>query len=67
VIKDYAEFVGISETIAKRTRDEFFPKALLSPDEIKGMDSLLEEAVTLKFIPAPLTPQQLSELVQLQK
>lgn len=67
VIKDYAEFVGTSETIAKRTRDEFFPKSLIWPDEIKGMDSLMEEAVTLKFIPAPLTQQQLSELVQLQK
>jgi hypothetical protein len=31
------------------------------------MDSLMEEAVTLKFIPAPLSAQQLSELVQLQK
>jgi NitT/TauT family transport system substrate-binding protein len=67
VIKDYAEFVGTTEAIAKRTRDEFFPKALIWPDEIKGMDSLMEEAVTLKFIPAPLTQQQLSELVQLQK
>jgi NitT/TauT family transport system substrate-binding protein len=67
VIKDYAEFVGTTEAIAKRTRDEFFPKALVSPDEIKGLDSLLEEAVTLKFIPAPLTQQQLAELVQLQK
>jgi NitT/TauT family transport system substrate-binding protein len=67
VIKDYAEFVGTTETIAKRTRDEFFPKALIAPDEIKGMDSLMEEAVTLKFVPAPLTQQQLSELVQLQK
>jgi NitT/TauT family transport system substrate-binding protein len=67
VIKDYAEFVGTTEAIAKRTRDEFFPKALISPDEIKGLDSLLEEAVTLKFIPAPLSQQQLAELVQLQK
>jgi NitT/TauT family transport system substrate-binding protein len=67
VIKDYAEFVGTTEAIAKRTRDEFFPKALVSPDEIKGLDSLLEEAVTLKFIPAPLNQQQLAELVQLQK
>jgi NitT/TauT family transport system substrate-binding protein len=67
VIKDYAEFVGTTEAIAKRTRDEFFPKALIAPDEIKGMDSLMEEAVTLKFIPAPLSAQQLSELVQLQK
>jgi len=67
VIKDYAEFVGTTEAIAKRTRDEFFPKALIWPDEIKGMDSLMEEAVTLKFIPAPLSQQQVSELVQLQK
>jgi NitT/TauT family transport system substrate-binding protein len=67
VIKDYAEFVGTTEAIAKRTRDEFFPKALIAPDEIKGMDSLMEEAVTLKFIPVPLSAQQLSELVQLQK
>ena len=65
VIKDYAEFVKVPEPLAKRVRDEFFPKALVNPDEIKGLNSLMEEAVTLKFIPAPLTPQQQSELVQI--
>src|ERR1044072_4234251 len=35
VIKDYAEFVGVSEAVGKRVRDEFFPKSLLDPDEIK--------------------------------
>lgn len=65
VIKDYAEFVGIPEATAKRTRDEFFPKALVNPDKIEGMDSLSAEAVTLKFIPAPLTPAQTSELIQI--
>jgi NitT/TauT family transport system substrate-binding protein len=64
VIKDYAEFVKISEPLATRVREEFFPKALINPDEIKGIDSLLEEAVTLKFIPAPLSKAQVSELIQ---
>ena len=65
VIKDYAEFVGIPEAMAKRTRDEFFPKALVNPDKIEGLESLSTEAVTLKFIPAPLTPAQTAELIQI--
>jgi NitT/TauT family transport system substrate-binding protein len=67
VIKDYAEFVGVPEPLAKRVRDEFFPKSLVNPDEIKGLDSLLQEAMTLKFISAPLTKEQLAELIQIQK
>jgi NitT/TauT family transport system substrate-binding protein len=66
VIKDYAEFVNIPEPLARKVRDEFFPKALLSPDQINGLDSLMEEAVTLKFIPAPLTKAQQAELIQIQ-
>ena len=65
VIKDYAEFVGIPEAMAKRTRDEFFPKTLVNPDKIEGLESLSAEAVTLKFIPAPLTPAQTTELIQI--
>ena len=65
VIKDYAEFVKVPEPMAKRVRDEFFPKALINPDEIKGLDSLMAEAVTLKFIAAPLTKEQLTELIQI--
>jgi len=66
VIKDYAAFVGVPEPLAKKVRDDFFPKALVWPDEIKGLDSLMEEAVTLKFIPSPLTKQQQAELIQIQ-
>src|SRR5215510_11029240 len=65
VIKDYAEFVKVPEAMAKRVRDEFFPKSLVDPDQIKGLDTLVTEAVTLKFIPAPLTQQQLAELIQI--
>jgi NitT/TauT family transport system substrate-binding protein len=66
VIKDYAAFVGIPEPLARRVRDEFFPKSLIWPDEIKGLDSLMAEAVSLKFIPAPLSKEQLGELIQIQ-
>lgn len=65
VIKDYAEFVKVSEPMAKRVRDDFFPKSLIDPDEIKGLDSLMEEAVNLKFIPAPLAKDKLAELIQI--
>jgi NitT/TauT family transport system substrate-binding protein len=67
VIKDYAEFAGISEAFARRVRDEFFPKSMILPDEIKGLDALMQDAVELKFIPAPLTKEQLAELIQIQK
>ena len=65
VMKDYAEFVGVSETVAKRVRDEFFPKSLLDPDEIRGLDVIIPEAVALKYTTAPLTKEQLGELIQI--
>jgi NitT/TauT family transport system substrate-binding protein len=65
VIKDYAEFVKVPEAMAKRVRDEFFPKSLINPDEIKGLEPLMAEAVTLKFIPAPLSKEQIAELIQI--
>jgi NitT/TauT family transport system substrate-binding protein len=65
VIKDYAEFVGVSEAVARRVRDEFFPKSLLDPDEIKGLDVIVPEAVSLKYTTAPLTKEQLTELIQI--
>jgi NitT/TauT family transport system substrate-binding protein len=67
VIKDYAEFAGVSESVARRVRDDFFPKSLVWPDDIKGMDSLMQDAVDLKFIPAPLTKEQLAELIQIEQ
>ncbi|MFZ0838423.1 MAG: ABC transporter substrate-binding protein [Xanthobacteraceae bacterium] len=66
VIIDYAAFVGVPDSMARRVRDDFFPKSLINPDEIKGLDSLMHEAVELKFITEPLTKEQLAQLIQLQ-
>ena len=65
VFKDYAAFVQVPEAMAKRVRDEFFPKALVNPDKIEGIESVMNEAVHLKFINAPLTQKQLDELIQI--
>ena len=64
-LKTYAEFAGITEAKAKRIRDDYFPKSVLSPDKIVGVDLIMPEAVDLKFIPAPLTKEELAELIQI--
>ena len=65
VMKHYAGFAGLPEAVAKRVRDAFFPKSLLDPDEIEGLDVIVPETVTLKHTAVPLTKEQLGELIQI--
>ena len=65
-IKAYAEWVNVPEPLAQRVRDEFYPKENLNPDRISGLDQAMAEAVESKFIPAPLTKEQLDQFFQLQ-
>jgi NitT/TauT family transport system substrate-binding protein len=64
-LKRYAEFAGVSESFAQRLRDEFFTKEMLSPDKIVGLDAIMKEAVTAKYIQVPLSKGQVAELVQI--
>jgi ABC-type nitrate/sulfonate/bicarbonate transport system substrate-binding protein len=64
-LKHYAEFVGISDALAKRSRDDFFPKAALDPDRIVGLDVIMPDAVSLKYVAAPLSTAQITELIQI--
>jgi NitT/TauT family transport system substrate-binding protein len=63
-IRDYAEFTKTDETMARRVRDQFFPRSIMEPDAIKGLATLMPEAVTLKFIDKPLSAEQTAELFQ---
>jgi NitT/TauT family transport system substrate-binding protein len=65
VLKHYAEWLGLTEAKAKRTRDDFFPKEALNPDRIIGLDTIVKDAVELKYTEAPLTKEQLAELIQI--
>jgi NitT/TauT family transport system substrate-binding protein len=64
-LKTYADFVGISVAMAKRTRDDFFPKPSVDPDKVVGLDTIIPDAVALKFTATPLTKEQLAELIQI--
>src|SRR5713101_778527 len=64
-LKTYAEFAGITEAKAQRIRDGFFPKSSVLPDSITGLDLIVSDAVSLKFTAAPLTKEQLAELIQI--
>jgi NitT/TauT family transport system substrate-binding protein len=64
-LKIYAEWLKISEEKAKRTRDEFFPPPAIEPDKIVGLDTIVNDAVELKFTATPMTKEQLAELIQI--
>jgi NitT/TauT family transport system substrate-binding protein len=64
-LKIYAEFLGISEEKAKRSRDDFFPPKSIDPDKVVGLDTILKDAVALKYTPQELTKEQLAELIQI--
>ncbi len=61
-LKAYAEWVAIPEPLAKDVRDQFFPKENLRLERLSGLDEAMADAVSLKFLPAPLTKQQQEEL-----
>jgi NitT/TauT family transport system substrate-binding protein len=63
-LKMYAELAKIPLSIAQQMQT-LVPKASTNPDQIVGMDSIVAEAVATKFLSAPLTKEQISELVQM--
>jgi NitT/TauT family transport system substrate-binding protein len=64
-IKIYSEWLKISPELAQRARDEFFPRAAIEPDKIIGLDKIVKDAVAFKYSTAPLTQEQLTELIQI--
>src|SRR5690349_1889366 len=64
-LKIYSEWLNITEAKAKRTRDEFFPRSSVEPDKIVGLDTIVKDAVALKFTANELTKAQLDDLIQI--
>ncbi|MDQ0304841.1 ABC transporter substrate-binding protein [Ancylobacter polymorphus] len=64
-LKIYAEFAHISIDDARRIRKQFFPKSVLDPDVIHGIDQLIEDAVSQKYITAALDAGQIRQLIQI--
>jgi NitT/TauT family transport system substrate-binding protein len=64
-VKIYAQYAKVSETLAKRIRDEFLPKEAEQPDRVSGLDAITQDAIAFKVLQAPLTKEQIAELVQI--
>jgi NitT/TauT family transport system substrate-binding protein len=65
-LKIYGEYSGLPDNIVQRVV-KLIPKEALQTGEIKGLDAVMAGAVAQKFLPAPLTADQIKELVQIPK
>ena len=63
----YSAWAGVPEGVARRTRDDFMRRENMLPDQLSGLDAVMADAVTYKFIPAPLDAEALKTLLQLQE
>jgi NitT/TauT family transport system substrate-binding protein len=64
-IKLYAAKTKLDEGLIAAAIKEFHPKEALQTDEMKDVPGIQRDAVKLKFIDAPLSQQQLTELFQI--
>jgi NitT/TauT family transport system substrate-binding protein len=61
-LKHYAEYSGLPEKIILRVRS-LIPKESLATGKIEGIDQVMADAVAGKFISAPLSAEQVKELI----
>jgi NitT/TauT family transport system substrate-binding protein len=61
-IASYADWVKIPVPLATNVRDQFYPKDNLRLDRLSGLDDAIADAVSLKFLPAPLSQEQRDQL-----
>jgi NitT/TauT family transport system substrate-binding protein len=67
VLQIYEEFSRTPQRFADQARKDFYLKPMLDPYRISGLDAAMAEAVAGKFIPAPLSKEQLDTLLQVPK
>ena len=64
-IAPFAQYAGISPAMARRVRDNFYPKTMLQLDRVMGLTELIEDAIAFKYVAQPLTSAQTAELLQM--
>ncbi len=62
-LKIYGEFSGMPDAVVQRVRP-LMPKESLASPAVVGVDQIMAEAVQNKFLTAPLTKDQLAELIR---
>jgi NitT/TauT family transport system substrate-binding protein len=64
-LKAYAAFAKTDLETARKIRDEFFPKSLIDPDKMSGVDQLMADGIQFKAMSQPLTSDQLKTLIRI--
>jgi NitT/TauT family transport system substrate-binding protein len=62
-IKAFADWAHVPLSLAKLIPDDYYPKRNILPDRIEGIDLAMADAISFKYIAAPLTQDQLSQLL----
>jgi NitT/TauT family transport system substrate-binding protein len=64
-IKMYSATNNVPEALVRKTADEFQTRKGMQFGVISGVDGIMVDGVKLKFLDAPLTKEQLAELIQI--
>jgi NitT/TauT family transport system substrate-binding protein len=67
VVTAYEEFSKTPRRFIEKLRTDFYLKPMLDPYRISGIEAAMDEAVRGRFMPAPLSKEQLAELFQVPK
>ena len=62
-LRIYGEFSGMPDTVVQRVRP-LMPKESMATEHVVGVDQIMGDAVQNKFLAAPLTREQLAELIR---
>ena len=62
-LKVYGEFSGMPDAVVQRVRP-LMPKDSLATTAVAGIDQIMADAVQNKFLAAPLTKEQLADLIR---
>src|SRR6266851_4594498 len=63
-LKHYGEYSSLPEKIVMRVRN-LIPKESMATDRVEGIEGIMTDAVAAKFIPAPLSAEQVKELIRI--
>jgi NitT/TauT family transport system substrate-binding protein len=64
-IKLYSETTGVADNLVRASIDKFELKPAKQLDRISGVDAIMAEGVSFKFLDKPLGKEQLSDLIQI--
>ena len=62
-VKAFADWARVPEAIARLAPQDYYPKNNVLPDRTEGLDLAMADAVSFKYIAAPLSKEQLAALI----